>query len=87
MIPLSPQILRHFQIDIPISFSVSEATYVLLSHYLTDSEYFTENILVKENETKMRNIHPRFFHLISYGLKLGFRLGFGLRFDLEIVLE
>ena len=26
------------------------------------SDYFTENFQVKENKTKMRNIHPRFFH-------------------------
>ena len=28
------------------------------------SDYFTENFQVKENKTKMRNIHPRFFHLL-----------------------
>ena len=46
-----------------------------------------ENFQVKENKTKMRNIHPRFFHLLFWGLRLGFRLGFGLGFDLGIVLE
>ena len=50
------------------------------------SDYFTENFQVKENKTKMRNIHSRFFQLLFYGLRLGFRLGFGLRFDLGIVL-
>ena len=28
------------------------------------SDYFTENFQVKENKTKMRNIHPRFFRLL-----------------------
>ena len=28
------------------------------------SDYFTENFQVKENKTKMRNIHQRFFHLL-----------------------
>ena len=28
------------------------------------SDYFTENFQVKENKTKMRNIHPRIFHLL-----------------------
>ena len=28
------------------------------------SNYFTENFQVKENKTKMRNIHLRFFHLL-----------------------
>ena len=51
------------------------------------SDYFTENFQVKENKTKMRNIHPQFFHSLFYGLKLGFRLEFGLGFDLGIVLE
>ena len=27
-------------------------------------DYFTENFHVKENKMKMRNIHPRFFHLL-----------------------
>ena len=35
----------------------------------------------------MRNVHPRFFHLLFWGLRLGFKLGFGLGFDLGIVLE
>ena len=51
------------------------------------SDYFTENFQVKENKTKMRNIHPRFFQLLFQGSRLGFRLGFGLGFDLGIVLE
>ena len=51
------------------------------------SDYFTENFQLKENKTRMRNIHPRFFHLLFQGLRLGFRLGFGLGFDLGIVLE
>ena len=51
------------------------------------SDYFTENFQVKENKTKMRNIHPRFFQLVFQGLILGFRLGFGLGFDLGIILE
>ena len=51
------------------------------------SDYFTENFQVKENKTKMRNIHPRFFQLLFQKLRLGFRLGFGLGFDLGIVLE
>ena len=51
------------------------------------SDYFTENFQVKENKTKMRNIHLRFFHLLFWGLRLGLRLGFGLGFDLGIVLE
>ena len=51
------------------------------------TDYFTENFQVKENKTKMRNIHPRFFHLVVKGLRLGFRLGFGLGFNLGIVLE
>ena len=28
------------------------------------SDYFTENFQVKENKTKMRNIHPHLFHLL-----------------------
>ena len=28
------------------------------------SDYFIENFQVKESKTKMRNIHPRFFHLL-----------------------
>ena len=28
------------------------------------SDYFTENFQVKEDKTKMRNIHPRFFYLL-----------------------
>ena len=28
------------------------------------SDYFTENFQIKENKTKMRNIQPRFFHLL-----------------------
>ena len=28
------------------------------------SDYFTENFQLKENKTRMRNIHPRFFHLL-----------------------
>ena len=28
------------------------------------SDYFTENFQVKENKTKMRNIHPHFFRLL-----------------------
>ena len=51
------------------------------------SDYFTENFQVKENKTRIRNIHSRFFHLLFLGLRLGFRLGFGLGFDLGIVLE
>ena len=51
------------------------------------SDYFTKNFQVKENKTKMRNIHPRFFHLLFWGLRFGLRLGFGLGFALEIVLE
>ena len=27
-------------------------------------DYFTESFQVKENKTKMRNIHPRIFHLL-----------------------
>ena len=27
-------------------------------------DYFTENFQVQENKMKMRNIHPRFFHLL-----------------------
>ena len=55
--------------------------------YNIGSDYFTENFQVKENKTKMRNIHPRFFQLLFQGSRLGFRLGFGLGFDLGIVLE
>ena len=55
--------------------------------FFLGSDYFTENFQVKENKTKMRNIYPRFFHLLFWGLRLGFRLGFGLGFDLGIVLE
>ena len=39
------------------------------------NDYFTENFQVKENKMKMRNIHPRFFHLLFWGLRLGFDLG------------
>ena len=46
-------------------------------------DYFTENFQVKENKTTMRNIHPRFFHLLFLGLRLEFRLGF----DLKMVVE
>ena len=49
------------------------------------SNYFTENFQVKENKTKMRNIHAWFFQLLFQGSRLWFRLGFG--FDLGIVLE
>ena len=28
------------------------------------SDYFTENFQLRENKTRMRNIHPRFFHLL-----------------------
>ena len=42
---------------------------------------------LKENKTNMKNIHPRFFHLLFKGLRLGFKLGCGLWFDLGIVLE
>ena len=32
------------------------------------SDYFTANFQIKENNTKMRNIHPSFFRLLSvYG--------------------
>ena len=31
------------------------------------SDYFTANFQVKENKTKMRNIHPRFFHSLFRG--------------------
>ena len=55
--------------------------------FLKGSDYFTENLQVKDNKTKMRNIHPRFFHLLFLVLRLGFKLGFGLRFDLGIVFE
>ena len=51
------------------------------------SDYFTQNFEVKENKTKMRIIHPHFFHLLFQGLRLGFKLRFGLGFDLKIVLE
>ena len=63
---------------------------VLFNFYVLQkegSDYFTENFQVKENKTKMRNIHPRFFQLLFQGSRLGFRLGFGLGFDLGIVLE
>ena len=33
---------------------------------------------LKENKTKMRNIHLRIFHLLFEELTLGFELGFGL---------
>ena len=55
--------------------------------YPIGSDYFTENFQVKINNTKMKNVHPRFFHLLFWGLRLGFKLGFGLGFDLGIVLE
>ena len=55
--------------------------------YQNGSDYFTENFQVKENKTKMRNIHTRFFQLLFQGSRLGFRLGFGLGFDMGIVLE
>ena len=32
--------------------------------FIFGSDYFTENFQVKENKTKMRNIYPRFFHLL-----------------------
>ena len=32
--------------------------------YVYGSDCFTENFQVKENKTKMRNTHPRFFHLL-----------------------
>ena len=31
---------------------------------LLGSDYFTENFQLRENKTRMRNIHPRFFHLL-----------------------
>ena len=32
------------------------------------SDYFTENFQIKENNTKIRNVHPRFFYLLTvYG--------------------
>ena len=32
--------------------------------FLIGSDYFTENFQVKENKTKMKNIHPRYLHLL-----------------------
>ena len=32
--------------------------------YKIGSDYFTENFQLRENKTRMRNIHPRFFHLL-----------------------
>ena len=58
-----------------------------LVRFFFGGDYVTENVQVKENKTKMRNIHPHFFHLLFWGLRLGFRLEFGLGFDLGIVLE
>ena len=34
------------------------------THYFFGSDYFTENFQLKENKTRMRNNHPRFFHLV-----------------------
>ena len=39
------------------------------------SDYFTENFQVKKNKRKMRNIHPRFFHLLFKELRLGWIWG------------
>ena len=44
------------------------------------SDYFTKNFQVKENKTKMRNIHLHFFRLLFQGLRLGFELGFMVSF-------
>ena len=37
---------------------------LVLVLFLFGSDYFNENFQVKENKTKMRNIHPRFFYLL-----------------------
>ena len=43
----------------------SEIKYGVLSFNLNiGSDYFTENFQLRENKTRMRNIHPRFFHLL-----------------------
>ena len=34
------------------------------AHFFVGSDYFTENFQLKENKTRMRNIHPCFFHLL-----------------------
>ena len=44
--------------------STSAIQYTELRRYTEGSDYFTENFQIKENRTKMRNIHPRFFHLL-----------------------
>ena len=49
-----------------------------------DSDYFTENFQVKENKTKIKNIHPRFFHLLF--LRLIINATYGIyRFNLQII--
>ena len=35
-----------------------------LKTYYFGGDYFTENFQLRENKTRMRNIHPRFFHLL-----------------------
>ena len=42
------------------------------SAFYFGTDCFTENFQVKENKTKMRNIHPRIFDLLFWGLRLGF---------------
>ena len=65
--------------------------FTLFRNYLTDAisylGYFTENFEVKENKTKLRNIHPRFFHLLFSELRLEFELGFALALGMGLVLE
>ena len=47
---------------------VAASYYNYLPHFLgTSSDNFTENFQLKKNKTKMRNIHPRFFHLLFRG--------------------
>ena len=37
---------------------------------INGSDYFTENFRVKENKTKMKNIHLRFFPFAFLGVKI-----------------
>ena len=41
-----------------------ELEFGLGPRYRFGSDYFTENFQLRENKTKMRNIHPHFFHLL-----------------------
>ena len=59
------QISRERKSDLKFEIWPITPTFMMLNaRYIFGSDYFTENFQVKENKTKLRNIHPRFFHLL-----------------------